>query len=221
MIERRGLGGVGVAVEVGGVRRDGVVVADVGAGGARHESQIVIRGAGDVIGAVGVEEQRIGPEQYEIVFERLWHHARCQPYAVKTTEAPHYRRYVLQQGGDPLAGPKDPRDAAQRRGHRAPLGVGDGRGIMFVSQIGEIYPAGFLPLCCGRFPRDSVVEVYQTHPTFRALRDPDRFQGICGACEYRHVCGGSRARAYALTDDPYAEEPDCIYVPPASADKLA
>ena len=53
----------------------------------------------------GVEEERIRPEEYETVFERLWHHARQQPYAVKTTEAPHYRRYVLQHGGDPLAGP--------------------------------------------------------------------------------------------------------------------
>ena len=58
-----------------------------------------------------------------------------------------------------------------------PLGVGDGKGIMFVSHTGEIYPAGFLPLGCGRFPRDSVIEVYQKHPVFLALRDPDRLQG--------------------------------------------
>lgn len=161
----------------------------------------------------GVEEERIRPEEYEIAFERLWHHARHQPYAVKTTEAPHYRRYVLQHGGDPLAGPEDAHDAARRRGHRAPLGVGDGRGIMFVSQIGEIFPAGFLPLCCGRFPGNSVVDVYQNHPTFRALRDPDGFKGVCGVCEYRHVCGGSRARAYAVTGDPLGPEPDCVYVP--------
>ena len=93
------------------------------------------------------------PEEYEQVFERLWHHARRQPYAVKTTEAPHYRRFVLQQGGDPLAEPnREDGGVSARRGHRAPLGVGDGKGIMFVSHTGEIYPAGFLPLCCGRFP---------------------------------------------------------------------
>jgi len=163
----------------------------------------------------GVEEQRIEPEQYETVFERLWHHARVQPYSVKTTEAPHYRRFVLQQGGDPLAGPQGQGqdESAARRGHRAPLGVGDGKGIMFVSHNGEIYPAGFLPLLCGRFPKDSVVEVYQNHPTFRALRNPDGFKGRCGICEYRHVCGGSRARAYAVTGDPLQTEPDCVYLP--------
>jgi radical SAM protein with 4Fe4S-binding SPASM domain len=93
------------------------------------------------------------------------------------------------------------------------LGVGDGKGIMFVSHRGEIYPAGFLPLLCGRFPDDSVVDVYQQHPTFLALRDPDHFKGACGICEYRYVCGGSRSRAYAVTGDVLETEPDCVYVP--------
>jgi AdoMet-dependent heme synthase len=154
----------------------------------------------------GIEEQRIAPAEYETVFERLWHHAQCKPYAIKTTEAPHYRRYVLQQGGDPLAGPSC-------GGHRAPLGVGDGKGVMFVNHAGEIYPAGFLPLCCGRFPQNSVVETYQNHPVFLALRDPDRFKGRCGVCEYRYICGGSRARAYAVTGDYLETEPDCVYLP--------
>ncbi len=161
----------------------------------------------------GTEEKRISAEQYEEVFARLWHHAQTQPYGVKTTEAPHYRRYVLQQGGDPLAGPHGRQDDGKHRGHRAPLGVGDGKGVMFVSHRGEIYPAGFLPLECGRFPQDSVVEVYQKHPTFVALRRPEQFHGRCGICEYRDTCGGSRARAYALTGDPLASEPDCVYIP--------
>jgi len=160
----------------------------------------------------GVEEERVKPEEYEIAFERLWHHSKTQPYAVKTTEAPHYRRFVLEQGGDPLAGPQG-KSGAAHRGHRAPLGVGDGKGIMFVGHDGEILPAGFLPLACGRFPEDSVVDAYQNHPTFRALRNPDGFGGICGICEYRYVCGGSRARAYAVTGDSLAAEPDCRYTP--------
>ncbi len=187
----------------------------------------------------GVEEKRILPEQYELAFERLWHHARTKPYAVKTTEAPHYRRYVLQHGGDPLAGPQPrgresisptagsaegreagsplPVAAPAQRLHRAPLGVTDGKGVMFVGHVGEIYPAGFLPLGCGRFPQVSVVDTYQKHPTFLALRDPDRFGGICGVCEYRDVCGGSRARAYAVSGDPLGAEPDCVYVPGSDA----
>ncbi len=160
----------------------------------------------------GVQEERIEPQEYERVFEQLWRHSQIQPYAIKTTEAPHYRRYVLEHDGDPLAGPTQ---AAQRPGRprRVPLGVGDGKGVMFVSHAGEIYPAGFLPLLCGRFPQDSVVDTYQHHPTFLALRDPAGFGGKCGVCDYRDTCGGSRSRAYAVTGDPLAEEPDCVYMP--------
>ena len=96
----------------------------------------------------GVEEQRISPEEYEMVFERLFHHAGSKPYAVKTTEAPHYRRYVLQRGGNPLAGPRGAgRCASAPRPPRPRWASIDGRGIMFVGHTGEIYPAGFLPLC--------------------------------------------------------------------------
>lgn len=172
----------------------------------------------------GTQEERISPPEYEQVFAKLWYHAQRKPYAIKTTEAPHYRRYVLQHGGHPLqrktpgpVGTANP-PAEERKGpslplHRAPLGVTDGKGVMFVSHIGEIYPAGFLPICCGRFPAQSVVDIYQNHPLFRALREPDAFRGKCGICEYRYVCGGSRARAYAVTGDPLESEPDCIYQP--------
>ena len=159
----------------------------------------------------GWQEERITPAEYELVFERLWHHAQHQPYAVKTTEAPHYRRYVLQQQGNPKHKPENSTNPSV--GHRAPLGAGDGKGIMFVSHKGEIYPAGFLPLLCGKFPEDSVVDVYQNHQTFLDLRDADRFEGKCGVCEYRHVCGGSRSRAFAVMGDPLASEPDCVYEP--------
>ena len=168
----------------------------------------------------GVEEERIAPEEYEVVFERLWRHSRQKPYGIKTTEAPHYRRFVMQRGGDPLAAPRGDGDGDRSLRHRAPLGVGDGKGIMFVSHRGEIYPAGFLPLCCGRFPDDAVVDVYQNHATFRALRNPDQFSGDCGICEYRHFCGGSRSRAYAVSGDPLAEEPDCVYTPGASRQEV-
>jgi MoaA/NifB/PqqE/SkfB family radical SAM enzyme len=158
----------------------------------------------------GLHEQRIAPEEYERVFDRLWHHARRQPYAIKTTEAPHYRRFVLERGGDPHFGRGMARPG---RPARLPLGVGDGRGIAFVSHVGQIFPSGFLPLEAGRFPTDSIVGVYQRSPVFTSLRRPDLLEGKCGACEYRTICGGSRARAFALTRNPLAAEPDCAYIP--------
>lgn len=150
--------------------------------------------------------QRISPAEYEVVFEKLRQHARRQPYGIKTTEAPHYRRFLARHYM--MAG-------EDRRVNRRSdiVGTNDGRGVLFVGRTGEIYPSGFLPISCGRFSRDSVVHAYQESPLFRALRDPARLGGKCGACEYREECGGSRARAYALTGDPLAAEPDCQYLP--------
>ncbi len=152
---------------------------------------------------------RLTPEQYELAFDRLWHHSQNQTYAIKTTEAPHYRRFISQQRK------RTHNATAPRHGQRAPLGVNDGKGIMFISHTGEIHPSGFLPITCGVFPFDHVVDVYQRSSTFQLLRDPTALHGKCGACEFRQICGGSRARAYALTGDLCAEEPDCIYIPPA------
>jgi len=159
----------------------------------------------------GVEEERISAQEYEVAFEKLFLQSQRQPFGIKTTEAPHYRRYVMRRDFDPLAEPSNSRHAARGKTYRAPLGVRDGRGIMFVGHTGEIYPAGFLPLMCGRFPHDSIVDVYQNHPTFVSLRDSDQLEGKCGWCDFRHECGGSRSRAFAVTGNPLAAEPDCIY----------
>jgi AdoMet-dependent heme synthase len=159
----------------------------------------------------GVEEQRISPDEYEIAFEKLWQQSQRQPFGIKTTEAPHYRRFVLRRNGNPLAEPAGAPHAARGKTHRAPLGVRDGRGVMFVSHTGEIYPAGFLPLKCGQFPQDSIVDTYQEHPTFVALRDAEQLKGKCRTCDYNDICGGSRSRAFAVTGDPLEAEPDCVY----------
>ena len=158
----------------------------------------------------GLAEQRISADQYEQSFATLYRHARKQSFGIKTTEAHHYRRFVMQQRDDPQGGSPT----------RAPLGVNDGRGVMFVSHVGQVFPSGFMPIDCGRFPRDSIVDVYQDHPTFVALRDKSRLKGKCGRCEFREVCGGSRARAHALTGDPLAPEPDCNYIPQAMREEL-
>ncbi len=158
----------------------------------------------------GIQLPRISPNDYEMVFERLWRYAQRYPYAIKTTEAPHYRRYVLQLRGNPQRGPEINGVAASQR---APLGINDGKGVMFVDHTGQIFPSGFLPIPCGRFPLDSVVEIYQHGDLFRRLRQTNGLGGKCGRCEFRHVCGGSRARAFAVHGDPFAEEPDCVYVP--------
>jgi radical SAM protein with 4Fe4S-binding SPASM domain len=152
----------------------------------------------------------IDSAQCEIAFEWLAERARRAPFRIKTTEAPHYRRVVLQaeagEGAGAWAG-------ARTAPGRFVAGMNDGSGFLFVSHTGEIQPSGFLPLTAGNVRTASLVETYRTHPLFTALRNPDLLKGRCGRCEFRFLCGGSRARAYAATGDFLAEDPACAYEP--------
>jgi radical SAM protein len=153
--------------------------------------------------------------QYEQVFEKMYEISKRVPFDIKTTEAMHYRRYILQRQKEERgsAGGAQPEGENAKRVAFRTAGVSDGRGFVFVSHRGEVYPSGFLALSGGNVRRDSLVDVYRNSQLFRMLRDPDRREGKCGACEYVHVCGGSRSRAFALTGDYLAEDPRCVYMP--------
>jgi radical SAM protein with 4Fe4S-binding SPASM domain len=76
-----------------------------------------------------------------------------------------------------------------------------------------VYPSGFLPIPAGDVRTTPLARIYREAPLFRLLRNRNLLEGKCGACEFRSICGGSRARAYARTDNPMAEEPCCVYEP--------
>jgi radical SAM protein with 4Fe4S-binding SPASM domain len=155
------------------------------------------------------EKDRIAPQGYEKVFEKLWQQQQRQPFAIKTTEAPFYRRFVMMRNGNPM----------QQRDQRM-AGTNDGKGVLFVSHTGSIQPSGFLPIDCGNISNSTLVETYQQHPVFTDLRNPDKLKGKCGMCGFRPVCGGSRARSYAVLGDHLAAEPDCAFQPLALAQQV-
>jgi radical SAM protein with 4Fe4S-binding SPASM domain len=154
------------------------------------------------------EEDLTGPE-YEKVFEFLYEISKVAPFDVKTTEAMHYRRYIAQR----LRAEHGGRGGANGRLLWRTTGVSDGRGFVFVSHTGEIYPSGFLPVSAGNVRTDSLVDVYRNSSLFRILRTPEANVGKCGYCEYHKICGGSRARAYALTGNYLEGDPRCTYQP--------
>jgi radical SAM protein len=158
----------------------------------------------------------LSADEFEQVFARLHQLSRTAPFDIKTTEAQHYRRFVLQQ------------NVAERRNHiasaprtavsadaigRAPRGLNDAKGFVFISHKGEVFPSGFLPLPAGNIRETQLAEIYRDSPLFRALRDTSMLEGKCGRCEFKQICGGSRARAYALTGNPLGQEPCCAYIP--------
>jgi radical SAM protein with 4Fe4S-binding SPASM domain len=145
----------------------------------------------------------LSAEQVERLLENLAEASATESFAIKTTAAPHLRRVLLQQ---------KKRDQPARG--RMAGWVNEGRGFMFVSHLGEVFPSGFLPVPCGNVRDRDPLDIYRDHPVFRALRDEDAFSGKCGVCEYRKVCGGSRARALSQGGDMFGSDPACAYIPP-------
>ncbi len=164
------------------------------------------------------QNMQISPEEAEIVLKKMARLAATAGFDVKSTAAPHFRRVLIEfvssaEEGSPLE--------LHRLGPGLRLGalrsyqsVNDGKGIMFISDTGDIYPSGFLPLSAGNVKNDNVVSVYREHDLFKALRNPALLKGKCGSCRYKVICGGSRARAYGEFGDYLAEDSLCSWIEP-------
>ncbi len=181
----------------------------------------------------------IEPEEIETLFGELYEISKRVPFGVRTTEAMHYRRYVLQrmmadQGKttDSLIDPKTglidastvfmgmiprkmPIGIQPQSGAivRSPKGVNEAKGFAFISHIGDVFPSGFLPLRAGNVKKESLVDIYRTSEVFVSLRDSSKLKGKCGICEFRELCGGSRSRAWSITGDVFESDPACTYQP--------
>ncbi|HSM35202.1 MAG TPA: TIGR04053 family radical SAM/SPASM domain-containing protein [Longimicrobiales bacterium] len=169
-------------------------------------------------------EDVAGARAFEAVFNELYDMRRSVPFDIKATAAPHFHRVVLQRGVEERRrSRRASSSAAARAGTASPAsdgigrarGVNDGDGFLFVSHVGEIFPSGFLPVSAGNIRSDDIVDVYRNSSLFMSLRDRSLLKGKCGLCEFRPVCGGSRARAFAVTGDPLESEPYCLHVPRA------
>lgn len=178
---------------------------------------LVSTGPGSTEGALTTEER-------EDVLN--WLHDISDRVDIGTTEAPQYRRVVLQrsqgrtyEGGDlyrfltkettrMLGG----RPAAPRK-PRPTIAVNAGSGLVFIDHLGDVYPDEYLPLRCGNVKDQPLPEIYAQSPVFLSLRDPNTWTGKCAVCEFSAVCGGSRSTAYSVTGDPLSSDPTCPYVP--------
>ncbi|WP_017754239.1 TIGR04053 family radical SAM/SPASM domain-containing protein [Calidifontibacillus oryziterrae] len=165
------------------------------------------------------------PAEHEKVFRWLYDLSKTAPYDIKTTAAQHYRRVVIQEKmrdhlvdkGDIKYEDSITTDSASLIDgiKRAPKGVNDGNGFIFVSHTGDVLPSGLLPIKVGNVREQPLAEIYRESPVLKELRNPDIYKGKCGICEFRYVCGGSRSRTYAITGDYLESEPFCVYIPQA------
>lgn len=161
-------------------------------------------------------------QDFEQIFHRMYDLSKTALFDIKSTAAPQFRRVILQrQVTDRRSGQRSEPPVPLTAGIGFSLadgvgrarGVNDADGFVFVSHVGAIYPSGFLPITAGNVRTDDIVEMYRSSPLFRELRDRNQLKGKCGVCEFRDVCGGSRARAYATTGDWMESDPYCAHEP--------
>jgi radical SAM protein with 4Fe4S-binding SPASM domain len=164
----------------------------------------------------GKLDDLLNADEFEQVFANIYGLSKTASFDIKTTEAQHYIRFSLQlrfaerrAGVETLATQEKAADAIGR----APRGLNDGKGFMFISHTGEVFPSGFLPLSAGNIRQQELSGLYRESSLFQSLRDTSKLEGKCGLCEFKEICGGSRARACALTGNPNAEEPCCVCIP--------
>jgi AdoMet-dependent heme synthase len=169
--------------------------------------------------------------QFEALFHWLYDLSKSAPFDITPREGYHFRRVLLQRRAaelgisteDLLADVEQKRStpadlassAKATRIVRAPLGVNDGRGVVFISHQGDVQPSGFLNLVGGNIRSGLLADIYRKSQVFLRVRDYAQIKGKCGVCEFKSICGGSRARAFAITGDPMRSDPYCVYQPPA------
>mgnify|MGYP000229527017 CR=1 FL=1 len=126
---------------------------------------------------------------------------------IKPTCAPQYYRLWRQD-----AAARGEKISAASHGMEAMTkGCLGGQGFAFVSYRGEVQPCGYLELLAGNIRETPFPEIWTDSELFRQLRRVDDYHGKCHVCQYRQVCGGCRARAYALLGDVLGEDPICPY----------
>jgi heme b synthase len=173
------------------------------------------------------DREMLPAEEYERVLHWFYDQSKTCALDLKATCAPHYFRIRAQRmteerkRGDfttTFVAPGTRRHAAPDPAGGAPLsaltrGCLAGTAVCFVSNAGDVYPCGYLPVPAGSVRHRPFGDIWQHSLLFQKLRDPDALTGKCGVCRYEAICGGCRARAYSDTGDYLAGEPFCIYEP--------
>lgn len=170
------------------------------------------------------EDQMISAREYEYVLNWLYDTEQAEPdLQLKATCAPHYFRVMRTRRAEerrkgivhelPASHDRQLNGHPHGQMHAATKGCLAGTGVTFVSHRGEIFPCGYLPLEAGNVRNQTFGDIWQNSELFAELRNEDSLEGKCGACQFKSLCSGCRARAYGVTGNYLAEEPFCAYDP--------
>ncbi|MCQ9205874.1 MAG: radical SAM protein [Omnitrophica bacterium] len=151
----------------------------------------------------------ISPGEYEEAFNRLYELQMSSSLSIKVTCAPHYYRVFRQKEAQ-----QHNKGLFRKDFHpRMTKGCLTGQGVCFVSHKGEVFGCGYLDILAGDLRKQDFRKIWFESELFKSLRDDSQLLGKCAICEFKKVCGGCRARAYAATANYLEEEPECLYQP--------
>jgi len=171
---------------------------------------------------LGMEGDEITPQEYEKAFNRLYDFKSKFPIHIKPTCAPHYYRVARQREAKGVVGTEHcsvptkaemASSSSEQPFHEMTKGCLAGQGVCFISYKGEVFGCGYLPVAAGFLREQDFKTIWFESELFKILRDESKLKGRCGICEFKKVCSGCRARAYAATGDYLEEEPYCVYQP--------
>jgi len=145
-------------------------------------------------------DDELTPQEYEKTLEFLAESKKTSPIEIKITCAPHFNRILMQKHFE---------TASTLKGR----GCMGGTGFCFISHIGDVQPCGYLDIQCGNVRNLSLKEIWLNSEVFNNIRNWDKYIGKCGRCEFKQICGGCRARAYAKYNNYLGSEPYCTYEP--------
>ncbi|HYX53377.1 MAG TPA: radical SAM protein [Candidatus Limnocylindrales bacterium] len=161
-------------------------------------------------------EDVLTAEEFEQAFATIYKISQQVSFKIKTVEAQHYRRFVLQQRSqeraDKLWNPAQ--DSFEANGIPGILPLNEGLATAYISNTGEVYPSACFPLSAGNVRVQPLKDVYREAELFRLFRETRRLTGKCGRCSFHDVCGGSRARALRAYGDMFQQDSCCAYEPP-------
>ena len=155
---------------------------------------LVPTGRGAQLGDLPVDEQ-------EAVLADLarWEGTYRGRMMVRAKCAPHFMRHVHST---------DPESPVLNYETRCPCGTQYCR----ITPDGHLTPCPYLPETAGDLRTQTFGQIWRESPLFQRLRGGE-LGGKCGRCEYRKLCGGCRARAFATDGDVLAADAACTYEP--------
>jgi radical SAM protein with 4Fe4S-binding SPASM domain len=179
---------------------------------ALHIFMLVPVGCGQTL----AEEDILSAQEYEQKLIEISALENLGELQVKVTCGPHYQRVIKQKGLNFQSHGSAAEESSVPGAHKhkqISRGCLAGIAVLFVAHQGDVFPCGYLPVRCGNILEEKLSEIWRNSADLARMRDSNALEGKCGICNYRQLCGGCRARAYAATGNYMAQEPFCVYIP--------